>query len=356
MTSLVLRGVSKRYGHVDAVRGLDLDVEQGEVVTVVGPSGCGKSTLLRLVAGLERSDAGVVEVAGEVVDDGRRHRPPERRHVGMVFQDHALFPHLDVARNVGFGLDALPRDQRAARVAEALELVGLPGLGARMPHELSGGEQQRVALARALAPRPAVVLLDEPFSSLDENLRARVRAETLAALRATGSAALLVTHDQVEALSLGDRVAVLRDGRLEQLAAPEAVYERPASRFVATFMGEADLLPAAVEGDRVRCELGVLPLPVPDGQADGLEVLVRPHELGLAPDPTAAAVVVATEFHGAHTVHLVRLGSGAELSVWSPPRTRHAVGTRVSVVLLPTSVPLLLAGGSVLAAAGAARG
>ncbi|WP_082533916.1 ABC transporter ATP-binding protein, partial [Marmoricola sp. Leaf446] len=336
--ALSLRGVRKAYGAVEAVRGLDLDVAPGEVVTVVGPSGCGKSTLLRLVAGLEHSDAGVVGVGGEVVDDGHRHRPPERRRVGMVFQDHALFPHLDVDRNVAFGLDGLPRAARAARVAESLELVGLPHLGSRLPHELSGGEQQRVALARALAPRPSVVLLDEPFSSLDENLRARVRAETLAALRRSRSAALLVTHDQTEALALGDRVAVVHAGRALQVGAPEEVYERPVSRFVATFLGEATFVPATVVDGQVRCELGPLPLDPPAGAGDGLEVMLRPHELRLAATTGllgAPGHVTSVEYVGARTTHEVVLRSGRTVSVWTSGRERHPVGAAVTVTLAP---------------------
>ena len=217
---LELTGVTKSYGAHPAVCGIDLAVSPGEVVTVIGPSGCGKSTLLRLAAGLERPDSGEVRVGGRVVA-GSTWVPPERRRVGMVFQDHALFPHLDVAHNVAFGLDELPRAQRAGRIAEVLELVGLGHLGRRHPHELSGGEQQRVALARALAPRPTVVLLDEPFSSLDANLRTQVRTQTLAALRETGSAAMVVTHDQTEALSMGDRLAVLKDGVVRQVGHPE---------------------------------------------------------------------------------------------------------------------------------------
>ncbi|MCH1868705.1 ABC transporter ATP-binding protein [Nocardioides sp. CFH 31398] len=353
MTALSLRGVTKRYGSLAAALDVHLEVEEGEIVTLVGPSGCGKSTLLRLVAGLERSDAGTITIGGELSDDGRRHRPPEHRRVGMVFQDHALFPHLDVAANVAFGLTDVPRDRRAAEVAAALERVGLPGLGARMPHELSGGEQQRVALARALAPRPSVVLLDEPFSSLDENLRARVRADTVAALRDTGSAALLVTHDQVEALALGDRVAVLDAGGLEQLGTPQDVFDRPRSRFVATFMGEADVLPATYDDGRVACELGALPLSVPpsvaEGRTDDLEVLLRPHDLEVVADAGSAARVVGSEYHGVQTAHVVRLPSGATITAWSAHRTRHAEGTPVTVTVLPGSVPVLVRGEDVVA-------
>jgi iron(III) transport system ATP-binding protein len=348
MTALSLRGVDKHYGSTHAVRAVDLDVTPGEVLVVVGPSGCGKSTLLRLVAGLEAPDAGTVEVGGETVAGGRTWREPEHRRVGLVPQDHALFPHLSVAGNVGFGLDRLPRAERAARVSGLLELLHIGHLADRHPHELSGGEQQRVALARALAPRPAVVLLDEPFSSLDESLRARVRTDTLAALRETGSAAVLVTHDQVEALSLGDRVAVLREGVVEQVGTPEDVYESPASRFVAAFMGDADFLPAHPDADGLRCELGVLPVHGgPDAPAT-LEVVLRPHQVRLRPDPGSAARVERVEYHGAYTLHEVRLGSGRTLRSWQPG-VRHPVGEAVSARLVAGATPVVLADGAAVA-------
>ena len=348
-TALQLSGVDKRYGQVHAVRSLDLEVAAGEVLTIIGPSGCGKSTLLRLVAGLEHPDAGRVLVGGEVVAEGRSWRPPEHRRVGMVFQDHALFPHLDVRRNVAFGLDGLPRSQRAGRVGEALDLVGLAHLADRHPHELSGGEQQRVALARALAPRPAVVLLDEPFSSLDENLRTRVRADTLAALRETGSAAVLVTHDQTEALSLGDRLAVMRGGVVEQVAAPTTVYESPATRFVATFMGEADFLPAHVHDALLTCEIGVVSTVPGWGRVDvDVEVMLRPHEVALEVDPASTSRVERVEYHGAFVLHEVRLASGRTLRSWQQHGVRHAVGTPVAVSVVAGARPVLLAGDEAL--------
>ena len=346
-TALELAGVDKHYGRVHAVRSLDLVVRPGEVLTVVGPSGCGKSTLLRLVAGLEHPDRGRVLVGGEVVAEGASWRPPEQRRVGMVFQDHALFPHLDVRRNVAFGLDGLPRAERAGRVAEVLEVVGLGHLAARHPHELSGGEQQRVALARALAPRPAVVLLDEPFSSLDENLRARLRADTLAALRSTGSAAVVVTHDQTEALVLGDRLAVMREGVVEQVGPPPEVYEAPATRFVARFMGDADFLPVEVRSGVAHSEIGPVPareLPRDGDGAAGLEVVLRPHEVALRPEPSATASVTRVEYHGPYVVHEVLLASGRRVRSWQHHGVRHAVGTPVEVSVVPDARPVLLAG------------
>jgi len=362
MTSaLEVAGVSKSYGSTPAVRELDLAVEQGEILALIGPSGCGKSTLLRLVAGLERPDSGVVRVGGEVVA-GPTWVPPERRRVGLVFQEHALFPHLRVSDNIRFGLDGRPRAEQDARVVEVLELVHLAHVADRYPHELSGGEQQRVALARALAPRPAVVLLDEPFSSLDESLRARVRTDTVDVLRATGTTALLVTHDQTEALTVGDRIGVMREGVIEQLGSPDEVFERPVSRFVASFMGDADFLPASVGEDGLACELGVVS---PRTDVDAAEVVLRPHEVALNPvasadlavrttesadatgvgsGPGAAALVTRVEYHGAFVLHTVRLASGRTLRSWQPHSVRHAVGTEVEVSLVPGIVASLLVG------------
>ena len=352
--ALELVGATKSYGSHPAVRGVDLAVTAGEVVTVIGPSGCGKSTLLRLAAGLERPDGGEVRVGGKVVA-GPTWVPPERRHVGMVFQDHALFPHLDVARNIAFGLDDLPRAQRAGRVAEVLELVGLSHLGHRHPHELSGGEQQRVALARALAPRPTVVLLDEPFSSLDANLRTQVRTQTLEALHETGSAALVVTHDQTEALSMGDRLAVLKDGVVRQIGTPSEVYESPSGRFVASFMGEADFLPAHVRDALLTCEIGVVSTVPGWGRTDlDVEVMLRPHEVALRVERDSTHRVERVEYYGAFVLHHVRLASGSTVRSWQQHDVQHAPGTPVAVSVVPGSRPVLLAGDDALTAPPAA--
>lgn len=253
--ALEVAGLRRTIAGRHVVDGVDLALEPGELLVLVGPSGCGKSTLLRAIAGLEPA-SGIVRVGGRDVGA----LPPERRHIGLVFQDHALFPHLRVAENLTFGTRGMSRADRAKLVDELLELIQLPAIGRRYPHELSGGEQQRVALARALAPRPPVVLLDEPFASLDMSLREELRRDVVAAVRQRGTSALLVTHDRDEALQMGDRVAVMREGRLLQLDRPEAVYEKPVDRFVAGFLGDVAYLP--------------------DG--GGAALMARPHSLTLA--------------------------------------------------------------------------
>lgn len=341
--ALTLSGVSRRYGGVSAATSLDLTVAAGEMVTVIGPSGCGKSTMLRMIAGLERPDSGSITIAGEVVADRRRFQEPERRRVGLVFQDHALFPNLTVAKNVAFGLNRLSARERQKRVTEVLELVRLDHLAARYPHELSGGEQQRVALARALAPRPAVVLLDEPFSSLDETLRGRVRADIVEVLRETGTTSLLVTHDQTEALSVGSRVVVMREGSIEQTDTPERVFEQPASRFVASFMGDADFLPANVHNALLTCEIGVVSTVPGWANCDvNVDVVLRPHEVALAHDPGASARVLSQEYRGAFVLHYVQLASGRTLRSWQPHHVRYAPGTPVSVTVAAGTSPTLL--------------
>ncbi|TLM81405.1 ABC transporter ATP-binding protein [Pseudarthrobacter sp. NamE2] len=343
--ALVFEGVSKHYGATTGVEGVDLAIPAGELVTLIGPSGCGKSTTLRLAAGLERPDRGTICVAGDVVADKRRFVEPERRRVGLVFQDYALFPHMTVAQNIEFGLDRLGRGDRRARTGEVLDLVRLAHLAARYPHELSGGEQQRVALARALAPRPAVVLLDEPFSSLDESLRAQVRRDTVATLKEAGTTGVLVTHDQTEALSVGTRVVVMRGGVIEQADTPEKVFEQPATRFVASFMGDADFLPAHVHRALLTCEIGVVST-VPgwaNNEAD-VDVVLRPHEVALQPDPNSPARVSAVEYHGPFVLHYVTLASGRTVRSWQPHTVRHPVGTPVAVTVAAGTKPTLLLG------------
>ena len=286
MNALEVTDVWKSYAATPVLRGVSLSVEEASLTAILGASGAGKSTLLRVIAGFEAADGGTVSVCGTVTDDGRRRVPPERRHIGYVPQDGALFPHLTVRANAAF---ALPRrERRSAFVTEMLDLVGLADFDGRYPHELSGGQQQRVAIARALASRPKLVLLDEPFAALDASLRSSVRADVLGALRATGTAGVLVTHDQDEALSAADSVAVLHDGVITQVGPPRLVYATPADPWTAAFLGTANLLPGVTEtviadGVRVRTALGLHALSDPEqsGGATEVSVLIRPEQITL---------------------------------------------------------------------------
>jgi iron(III) transport system ATP-binding protein len=330
-----LSGVSRSYGLVRAVKDLDLAVTRGEILALLGPSGCGKTTTLRLIAGFESPGSGTVEVDGRTVTGPGINVPPEKRRVGMVFQDYALFPHLSVEQNVAYGLPG--GKKRKGRVAEVLALAHLDGLGGRMPHELSGGQQQRVALARALAPEPAVVLLDEPFSNLDASLRARVRSEMREILRDAGATAVFVTHDQEEALSLADEVAVMMNGVVVQSAPPETLYHHPATREVASFVGEANFIPGTVENGHVSCALGDIPI-LGDGEGE-VEVMLRPEALVLRALPNGQATVEDREFYGHDQLLKLRLDSGGTLRarlVGGPgfgPGERVAVGVWGSAVV-----------------------
>jgi iron(III) transport system ATP-binding protein len=332
-----LESVTKRFGDVTALEGASLCVARGEVLALLGPSGCGKTTLLRLVAGFERPDIGVVEVAGEIVSGRGAWVPPERRRVGMVFQDYALFPHLTVRDNVGFGL---PRRARSARAAELLAIVGLDGLGSRYPHELSGGQQQRVALARALAPSPELVLLDEPWSNVDSSMRETLRAEVTEIIRPLGVTVVLVTHDREEAFSLADRIALMRDGSVVQEATSEELYFAPATRWAAEFVGAANVLAGRVVEGVVRTPVGAFPADAPASARDDVEVLVRPELLELQPDPSGAGEVVAREFRGHDVFYRVRL-DGVELVSQRPSNEVVPLGSRVAVRVHDGRVPIL---------------
>jgi iron(III) transport system ATP-binding protein len=314
VSTVRISGVVAGYGQENVLDGVDLVLEEGSLTAVLGASGCGKSTVLRTVAGLLPVRGGSVEIGGRLVAGRGVHVPPERRRVGLVPQDAALFPHRDVVSNVGFGLRRNPH--RRERVAELVRLVGLQGLERRMPYELSGGQRHRVALARALAPRPAVLLLDEPFAALDANLRAELRAEVRDVLRAAGTTALLVTHDQTEALSMADQVAVMAQGRIAQAGTPQEVYWRPVSPTVAAFVGDAVLLPGRWRAGSVRCALGVVAATGAPAGPDGsrVQVLLRPEQIAVRPltpgvdggsgdlgrdgYPAPVAVVRAVDFYG----------------------------------------------------------
>ncbi len=338
MAALEIAGLAKAFEHHRVLDSVDLSVAAGTLVAILGASGSGKTTLLRLVAGFERADAGRIRIGGETASGPGVHLPPERRRIGYMAQEGALFPHLSVADNVLFGL---PRPQRRdrRRAEELLALAGLPASYAvRAPHELSGGEQSRVALARALAPKPRLVLLDEPFAALDPGLRTETRQAVAAALLAAGATALLVTHDQPEALSMGREVAVLRDGRLVQVARPEALYRRPLDAQLARFVGEAVLVSGQAIDGTVRCSLGRLALApdMPDGE---VEVLIRPEQIRLVPPGESAdalARVNGVTFYGhdaSVSLVLCEVAGAPELSARVAghmcPRIGEEVGIRV---------------------------
>ncbi len=313
-----VRGVTRRFGQTVAVEDASLDVARGELVALLGPSGCGKTTLLRMIGGLEVPDAGEVSLEGRTLSSAGAFVAPEKRGVVMVFQDFALFPHMTVGKNVAFGLK---RGASMAKVAEVLELVGLAGLERRMPHELSGGQQQRVALARALAPEPGLILLDEPFSNLDPAVRQRVRGEVRALLKDVGITAIFVTHDQDEALSLADRVAVMFDGRIVQVGTPAEIYTSPARREVAEFLGHPSFIAGEVRDGRVACALGSFETGAADGPCD---VMVRAEDVRLDPAGVAAEVV-AREYFGHEVLVRARLASGESIRArWRPEDAAEA--------------------------------
>jgi iron(III) transport system ATP-binding protein len=333
-----LRGVSKRFGAVTAVSSAKLCVERGEFLALLGPSGCGKTTLLRLIAGFERPDTGEVWVEGRLVAGAGAWTRPERRHVGFVFQDYALFPHLTVAENVGFGL---ARRERRRRRADVLELVGLAGYERRYPHELSGGQQQRVALARALAPSPSLVLLDEPWSNIDPLLRHSMRDELSAILRAAGVTVLLVTHDREEAFSIADRIALMLDGSIVQAGTAEQVYYDPADSWAATFGGAGNLVPGRVEDGRVETLVGRFR--VANGgkaQRGPVRALIRPERLELRPDPQGTAEVIGREFRGHDVFYRLRVGDGTTLVSQRPSTEVVPLGARVAVRPHEAEIPV----------------
>jgi len=327
--SVQLTGVSRSFELTKAVDDVSLEVRTGEIFGVLGPSGSGKTTLLRLIAGFERPDAGTVIVGGERVCGDGVWVVPERRRIGMVFQDYALFPHLTVERNVSFGL----KRGEEAKGRTALELVGLQHKAERHPHELSGGERQRVALARALAPEPEVVLLDEPFSNLDATLRAGLRREVELILRDARATAVIVTHDQEEALSLADRLALMRDGRVVQVGRPEDVYAQPSERWAAQFVGEVNVLPGVLRGESIHTELGSFDLVSPaGGQAQGLvHVAVRPEQLEFRGGREPNAEVLEREFRGHDVLYRLRHEAGRTLIVQLPSLELYEPGQRVFV-------------------------
>ena len=323
-----------------AVESVSLGLAAGDIGVLIGPSGCGKTTLLRAVAGLEPVSQGEIRLGGTLVSQAGHSLAPEARRIGMVFQDYALFPHLTVGRNVAFGIHRLPKAEQAARVAEVLQLVGLSGSEGSYPHELSGGQQQRVALARALAPRPQLLLLDEPFSNLDVELRERLAHEVRGILKAAGTTALFVTHDQLEAFAIGDRIGVIQAGRLHQWDDAYALYHRPATRFVADFIGHGVFAPATLEllegnvvahtplGDLTDLEECPLPSSYPQGECD---VLLRADDIVHDDLSPVKAQIVRKAFRGAEFLYTLRLADGLTLLAHVPSHHNHALGEWIGI-------------------------
>ncbi len=332
-TAVRVDAVSAGYGGSPVLRSVTLDVIEGEVVSLLGPSGCGKTTLLRVMSGLHRADEGEVFVSGRLVDGSTGFVSPEQRSVGMVFQDGALFPHLSVLDNVRFGLRG--RADAEARALEVLRLVDMADYANRLPGTLSGGQQQRIALARALAPEPSVLLLDEPFSALDAGLRVQLRRDVKRILSDVGITVVVVTHDQEEAFVLGDRVAVMRNGTIEQVGSPAELYECPVSPWVASFVGEANLLVGQRSEGHVNTSVGALPLRAPVPGSGAIEVLVRPEELSVVAGDHA--VVEAVEYFGHDARFDVRTDDGEHFAV-RMALAPFAVGDRVDVRFVGSSV------------------
>jgi iron(III) transport system ATP-binding protein len=334
-TVIAVDRIHHGFGSHAVVNGLSFTLARGSIACLLGPSGCGKTTVLRAIAGFEPLREGRILLQGEVMSSPGFSVAPEHRRIGMVFQDYALFPHLSVAGNVAFGLHAVRRGERAARVGEMLALVGLAGSGDKFPHELSGGQQQRVALARALAPRPELLLLDEPFSNLDIELRERLSLEVRDILKAQGTTAILVTHDQHEAFAMADEIGVMHAGAIEQWDSAHNLYHRPATRMVADFIGQGVLMPGRLASpDTVTLELGTLhsrePLGVPCATTE-VDVLIRPDDIVHDDASPLQAEILHKAFRGADILYTLRLAGGAQVLSLVPSHHDHALGERIGI-------------------------
>ena len=349
---LELRRVSCAYERGrQAVSNISFMAHQGEILCILGPSGCGKTTTLRVIAGLEPVSEGEVYLGGKLVAAPGRSLPPEQRHVGMVFQEYALFPHLRVAQNIAFGLTHLPRGERDAQVHQMLVMTGLVGFENRYPHELSGGQQQRVALSRALAQNPVILLLDEPFSNLDPDMAGKMRQDLHDLLKRTKTTAVLVTHDHEEAFAMADRVAVLHEGRLEQFDTAETIYHVPASPFVADFVGQADFIPGTVRNGSVVTEIGEFPNRA--GYRDGtpVVVMIRPDDIHVVPAKEREARILGRQFRGSENLYTIGLPSGLVVHSSEASTSVYPVGTPVELRVIATHTVLFeLEQGSALSA------
>ncbi len=341
VTVLDLRDVTCNYQpEQPAVQNIFLTAQKGEIICLLGPSGCGKTTTLRVIAGFEKVTNGEVYLNGQLVSSSTTHVPTERRRVGMVFQDYALFPHLKVKDNVAFGLHSSSRTTRNERTNTMLELVGLKGFEDRYPHELSGGQQQRVALARALAPNPVILLMDEPFSNLDPDMTIKMRNELYRLLKQTNTTAVLVTHDHQEAFAMADRVAVLKNGILVQCATPETIYHLPTCQFVAEFVGKADFIPGVIQNGKVETEIGAFPN---QGHYEGdskVVVMVRPDDIKITQSPTGTARIVNRQFRGSQHLYTIELASGHIVHSVEPSDHSYTIDSKVSLDVIATHTVL----------------
>lgn len=339
---VLLKDISKTFGSVTAIPELTLEIKKGEFFSLLGPSGCGKTTILRLIAGLEMPDKGNI-IIGERVVAGSEWVSPEKRRIGLVFQDYALFPHMTVFKNIAFGLTGCSKNELKQNVMKLLDMVGLSDMSQRYPHELSGGQQQRIALARALAPSPEVMLLDEPFSNLDADLRMELRTETKRILKESGTTVILVTHDQEEAFSLSDRVGVLNNGRLEQVGTPDEIYHRPLTRFVAGFVGRADFIKGRIEGDFIISSIGVFQL---DGTLkvenkhgfQDVDIMIRPDDVDFVIDPEGKETITDAQFLGAEIIYRLLLPDGKIIHSIRPSTQIFPAGSRVKVKVDPAHI------------------
>jgi iron(III) transport system ATP-binding protein len=340
---LTLKDVHQSFGAHAVIKGLSFALQRGSIACLLGPSGCGKTTVLRCISGFEPVASGEIRIGNQLMSAPRTLVPPEQRRVGMVFQDYALFPHLNVSQNIEFGLHGLDGAERARRVSRYLEATGLVGLERKFPHELSGGQQQRVALARAMVPQPELLLLDEPFSNLDVDLRERLVVDVREIIKRFNTTAILVTHDQQEAFAFADEIGVIHEGRIEQWDSAYNLYHRPATRFVADFVGQGVFLPGAVLSPRqVGIELGVLNGDVPVsceigcdacGRGCQVEVLLRPDDIIHDDSSSLQAEVLTKAFRGAEILYTLKLESGRKVLALVPSHHNHAIGERIGIRL-----------------------